>query len=103
MNSPATTTLTTYRGVMERGSLVRLRHAPALPVGTEVVVVAVQPLLPLEEQKRHLAALSPEEWRKPFDAVRAAWDTSEPATDEDSLPSDEELAELVHKVRQESA
>ncbi len=34
-----TTTLTTYRGVMEKDGLVRLRHAPALPVGTEVLAV----------------------------------------------------------------
>lgn len=98
-----TTTLTTYRGVMGKDGLVRLRHAPALPVGTEVLVVAAQPLPSLEEQKRRLGALSPEEWRKPFDAVRTAWDTSEPAPDEDSFPGDEELVELVHKVRQERA
>jgi len=99
----ATATLTTYRGVMEKDGLVRLRHAPALPEGTEVVVVVVQPLSSLEEQERRLAALSPEEWRKPFDAVRAAWDASEPAPDEDALPSDEELVDLVNQVRQEKA
>ncbi len=81
----ATTTLTMYRGVMEKDGLVRLRYAPALPVGAEVVVVVAQPLPSPEEQKRRLAALSPEEWRKPFDAVRAAWDASEPAPDEDAL------------------
>jgi len=99
----ATTTLTTYRGVIEKDGFVRLHHTPGLPVGTEVLVVAAQPLPSLEEQKHHLAELSPEEWHKPFDAVRAAWDTSEPVPDEDVLPNDKELGELVHKVRQERA
>ncbi|HQE92043.1 MAG TPA: hypothetical protein PLH19_04610 [Anaerolineae bacterium] len=98
-----TTTLTTYRGVIEKDGIVRLRQSPPLPIGTEVLVVAAQPLPSLEEQRHRLAALSPEEWRKPFDAVRVAWDTSEPAPDEDALPSDGELVELVHKVQQEGA
>jgi hypothetical protein len=97
-----TTTLTTYRGVIKDG-LVRLRHAPPLPAGTEVLVVAAQPLPSPEEQRHRLAALPPDEWRKPFDAVRAAWDASEPAPDEDALLSDEELVELIHKVQQEEA
>jgi hypothetical protein len=94
------TVLATYRGVVERDGIVRLREGPALPTGTEVVVVVAQPLS-IEEQERRLAALSPEEWQRPFDAVRAAWDTSEPAPDEDDLPSDEELVALVHQARSE--
>jgi hypothetical protein len=95
--------LTAYHGVVEEEGIVRLRQAPPLPAGTEVVVVVAQPVLSLEEQERRLAALSPEEWRRPFDAVEAAWDASEPAPDEAHLPSDEELVALVHEVRQERA
>jgi len=93
--------LTAYRGVVEKTGLVRLRRAPALPAGTEVVVVAAQPLPSIEEQKRRLAALSPEEWRKPFEAVHAAWNASEPAPDAENIPGDEELVALVHQVRDE--
>ncbi|HUX75405.1 MAG TPA: hypothetical protein VMY40_02045 [Anaerolineae bacterium] len=93
--------LTAYHGVVEEEGIVRLCQAPSLPAGTEVVVVVAQPVLSLEEQERRLAALSPEEWRRPFDAVQAAWDASEPALDEGHLPSDEELVALVHEARQE--
>ncbi len=95
------TVLTAYRGVVEKEGTVRLRQAPALPAGTEVVVVVAQSVPSLEEQERRLAALSPDEWRRPFDAVRAAWDASEPAPDEGHLASEEELVELVHQVRQD--
>lgn len=91
--------LTAYRGVIEEEGTVRLRQAPALPAGTEVVVVVAQSVPSLEEQEHRLASLSPEEWRRPFDAVRAAWDASEPAPDEGHLASDKELVELVHQVR----
>jgi hypothetical protein len=93
--------LTAYRGVVEKNGLVRLQRAPALPAGTEVVVVMAQPLPSIEEQKRRLAALSPEEWRQPFEAIYAAWNTSEPAPDEENIPGDEELVALVHQVRDE--
>lgn len=96
----ATSTLTMYRGVIEKDGLVRLRHIPPLPVGTEVLVVAAQPLPSLEEQRHRLATLSPEEWRRPFDAVRAAWDVSEPAPDEDALPDDEALVNIGAKCYQ---
>jgi hypothetical protein len=43
------------------------------------------------------------EWRQPFTAVRAAWDNSSPAPDEDSLPDDEALVNLVHQVQDEIA
>ncbi|MBN1872601.1 MAG: hypothetical protein JXA33_00085 [Anaerolineae bacterium] len=99
----ATTTLTTYRGVIEKDGVVRLRHTPPLPVGTEVLVVAAQPVPTLEEQRHRLAALPPEEWREPFDAVRAAWDASKPVPDEDALLGDEELVELIHTAQQEEA
>ena len=93
--------LTTYRGVLEKDRVVRLHQTPVLPVGTEVVVVAARPLPSIKGQKHRLATLSPEEWRKPFDAVRAAWDTSEPAPDEDSPPNDEGLVTLVHQAQEE--
>ncbi len=95
-----TTTLTTYRGVVEKDGLVRLRHAPALPVGTEVLVVAAQPLLSLKEQKRRLAALSPEEWRKPFDEF-APVVAQEQAEVDIADVSDEELVALVHEAREQ--
>ncbi|MBN2392805.1 MAG: hypothetical protein JXR84_18890 [Anaerolineae bacterium] len=97
--------LTAYRGVVEKNGLVRLRRsaeARLLPPGSEVLIIAtqVQPVPDLEEQERRLSALSPEEWRRPFDAVRAAWDASEPALDETIL-SDDELVALVHQAREE--
>ena len=97
--------LAAYRGVVEKNGLVRLHRsadARLLSPGSEVLVVATQPqpVLDLEEQERRLAALSPEEWRRPFDAVQAAWDASEPAPDENTL-SDDELVALIHQVREE--
>ncbi len=93
--------LTTYRGIVENG-MVRLRPSSLVPPdGTEVLVVAAQPLPSPEEQERRWAAMSPEEWRKPFDAVRAAWDATEPAPDEGKTFSDDELVALVHEARDE--
>jgi hypothetical protein len=91
--------LTSYHGVVEKGK-VRLREPADLAEGTEVLVIAVEPES-VEAQKRHLAALSTEEWRKPFDAVRAAWETSEAASKEADLPDDEELSTLVDNARAE--
>ena len=42
-----------------------------------------------------------QDWRRPFDAVREAWDASSPAPDEDAIPEGEALARLVHQVRDE--
>ncbi len=44
-----------------------------------------------------------QEWHQPFEAVRAAWDASSPAPDEDPIPDDETLVDLVHRVRDEIA
>ena len=41
------------------------------------------------------------EWHRPFDAIRAVWETSSPAPAEDSLPDDDTLVDLVHQVRAE--
>ncbi len=93
------TVLATYRGVVERDGIVRLREEPALPTGTEVVVVVARPLS-IEEQERRLAALSSDEWRQPFDefATVVAQETAEvDIADVD----DEELVALVHEARQE--
>lgn len=90
--------LTTYHGIVEKEGIVRVREGALLPAGTEVIIVAAE-LASLEEQKRRLANISPAEWRQPFDAVRAAWDTSEPAPGEDDLPSDDELVALVRQAR----
>ncbi len=91
--------LATYHGVVEHG-LVRLRDG-ALPEGAEVVVVVWKPPS-VEEQERRLAALSAEEWRKPFEAVRRAWDESAPTELEGESLSDDELNTLVHQAREEA-
>ncbi len=92
------TALTTYRGTVEKDGTVRLRGAPQLPAGTEVLVVVAR-LPSLEEQKRRLASLSDEEWRQPFLAVRAAWASSKPAPEEDRIPDDDGLTSVIHKAR----
>ena len=44
-----------------------------------------------------------QEWHQPFESVRAAWDASSSAPDEDPIPDDETLVDLVHRVRDEIA
>jgi len=92
--------LTAYRGVVGKGGIVRLRQAPSLSVGTEVVVVVAQLALSLEEQERRLATLSAEEWRRHFDAYEAIVAQEEAAVDVASV-SDDELVALVHEARRE--
>jgi len=94
--------LTTYRGVVEKEGIVRLRQAPSLPAGTEVVVVVAQSVPSLEEQERRLAVFPPEEWRRPFDEFEAIV-AHEQADVDIANVSDEELATLVHEARQERA
>ncbi|HLF24953.1 MAG TPA: hypothetical protein VJG32_01350 [Anaerolineae bacterium] len=91
--------LNTYQGVVEGGK-VRLLNA-TLPDGVQVVVVAPETLPSIEEQLERLRRLSPEEWRKPFDAIRRAWETSEPADQEAETLTDDELNALVHEAREE--
>jgi hypothetical protein len=92
--------LTAYRGVVEKEGTVRLRQAPSLPAGTEVVVVVAQSVPSLEEQERRLAALSPEEWRRPFEKFEAIVAQEQAEVDVTSV-SDEELVTLVKEARQE--
>ena len=97
--------LTAYRGVVERNGLVRLRRsaeAHLLPPGSEVLVIATQPqpVLDLDEQERRLTALSPEEWRRPFEEYEAIA-TRELADADIADISDDELVALIHEVRQE--
>ena len=94
-------TLTTYHGVVEEDGLVRLRWAPALPEGTEVVIVVTQSLPPPEEQERDLNALSPEDWHGPFERFEAV--AEERAGVDVADISDKELVSLVHDVREGSA
>lgn len=95
--------LTAYRGVVEKNGLVRLRRSAdvrLLPPGSEVLVVATQPppILDLDEQERRLAALSPEEWRRPFEAYEAI--AARELADADIADiSDDELVALIHEVR----
>ncbi len=92
------TTLVSYQGVVEGGK-VRLIGA-TLPDGVKVIVVAPQ-LPSVEEQIKHLEAVSPDEWRKPFEAAIRAWDESEPAELEDQPLSDAELSALIEEAREE--
>jgi hypothetical protein len=92
--------LTTYHGVLEEEGIVRLRQAPPLPAGTEVVVVVAQPVPSLAVQERRLAALSPEEWRRSFEEFESIAGEEEVGVDVASI-SDEELVALVHETRQE--
>jgi len=94
--------LTSYYGVVEREGIVRLRQAPALPTGTEVVVVVARPLPSLKEQERRLATLSPEDWHKPFDEFATIVAQEQTEVDIGDV-SDEELVALVHEARQERA
>ena len=90
------TVLTTYHGVLEKG-VVRLHQAPPLPDGTEVVVVVAQPLS-IQEQERRLAALSSEEWHRPFDEFADIVAQEKAGVDD---VSDDKLVALVHESRQE--
>ena len=91
--------LTTYHGVLEEGGIVRLRQAPPLPAGTEVVVVVAQPVPSLEVQERCLAALSSEERRRSFEESEAIAGQEDAEVDIATI-SDEELVALVHETRQ---
>ena len=99
--------LAAYRGVVEKNGLVRLRRsaeARLLPPGSEVLIIATQAQLApdLEEQERRLAALSPEEWQRPF-AEYEAIAAREFAEAEIADISDDELVALIHEARQEIA
>src|SRR3990172_8797253 len=95
--------LATYRGVVEGGK-VRLQDA-VLPEGAEVVVVALERNYPpVDAQAQRLAKLvaeGPEEWHKPFDAIRRAWEASEPAELEGQPLAEDELNVLIEQVREE--
>ncbi len=97
--------LAAYRGVVEKNGLVRLRRsaeARLLPPGSEVLVIATQAqtVPDLEEQERRLAALSPEEWRRPFEEYEAIAAREFADTDVADI-SDDELVALIHEARQE--
>lgn len=94
--------LAAYHGVVEKEGIVRLRQAPPIPVGTEVVVVVAQPIPAVEEQERRLAALRPEEWTRPFEEFEAVV-AHEPAEADVSGISDEEFVALVHEARRGKA
>lgn len=90
--------LTTYRGVIRDGK-IELKDA-SLPDGTEVVVVAQQPLPSIAEQKKRLAAIPKEEWEARFDEYDKLLAENPAEKDIDEI-SDEELVALVHEVREE--
>jgi hypothetical protein len=91
--------LNSYQGVVEGGK-VRLLNA-RLPDGVKVVVVAPEPLPSIEEQSERLRSLSADEWRKPFAAIRQAWEKTESAELEGEALSDDDLNALVHEAREE--
>jgi hypothetical protein len=92
--------LTTYHGVLEEEGIVRLRQAPPLPVGTEVIVVVAQPVPSLVEQERRLATVSSEEWRRSFEEFDAIAGQEDAEVDVATI-SDEELVALTRRARQE--
>jgi hypothetical protein len=94
--------LTAYRGVVEQGVIHLRPQSSDLPDGAEVLVVAVQSLPSIKDQERRLDALSPEEWRKPFEAFETAVALEQPEVDIDTI-SDDELVALVHQAREETA
>ena len=91
--------LNSYQGVVEGGK-VRLLNA-TLPDGVKVVVVAPDALPSIEEQLERQRSLSAEEWRKPFEAIRRAWEESEPTDREAETMTDGELNALMHEAREE--
>jgi hypothetical protein len=91
--------LITYRGVIQDGKVL-FPDASELPDGTEVVVV-VEKLYPtVEEQEERMAKLSLREWHAPFQAVIDAKREFPAEVDMETL-SDDELVELVHRLREE--
>jgi len=64
---------------------------------------AVQLDLAVWEEIMTLLKTQEAEWRRPFNAVRSAWDMSEQSPDEANLPGDEELVAIVHEARAELA
>jgi hypothetical protein len=94
--------LITYHGVVEKDGLVRLRWAPELPEGTEVVIVVTRSLAAPEEQERDLNALVLEDYHKSFERFEAA--VAEERADVDVADiSDEELVSVVHDAREHDA
>lgn len=91
--------LTTYHGVVEKDGLVRLRWAPKLPEGTDVVIVVTRSLAAREEQERDLNAPSLEDYHKPFERFETV--VAEERADVDVADiSDEELVSLVDYARE---
>ena len=90
--------LMSYQGIVE-GGRVRLVDV-ILPEGAEVVVVSLT-LPTVASQQQHLAALTDEEWRRPFSALAL---TDEESVESDvSTISDEELNAIVHASRSTQA
>jgi len=91
--------LTTYHGVVDKDGLVRLRRAPKLPEGTEVVIVVTRSLAAPEEQERDLNELSLEDYHEPFERFETV--VAEERADVDVADiRDEDLVSLVHYARE---
>jgi hypothetical protein len=89
----------TFQGVIEKGQVRWLGAAP--PEGMLIVAVAKESPS-VEEQIKRIQSIPPDEWRKSFDALRRAWEESEPAELEGEELADEELVKLVHQAREET-
>lgn len=90
--------LVTIRGVVRDGK-VELPNS-YWPDGTEVVVVAQQTFLSLEEQIQRFNDMPLTEWQAQFDAYIKFADEHPAEEDIDSI-SDEELLAIVHEVREQ--
>ena len=94
--------LTSYHAVVADGGQIRLTDPVELPPGTEVLVVVATPSqAKATAQEARLAALSETEWRAPFEAYAAAVAEESPPDADPTTISDEELVEIVHRVRAE--
>lgn len=90
--------LVTYRGIIQNGKVL-FRDASGLPDGTEVVVVVERPYPSVEEQEDRLSRLTVREWQAPFNALSTAIEENPAEADLETV-SDEELNELVHRLRE---
>ncbi len=88
--------LATYWGIVEEGKVRLLGPKP--PDGTLVVVVA-QGWPSVEDQIAQLRATPQDQWHRSLDALRRAWDESEPAEWEGERLAEDELVKLVHEAR----
>lgn len=89
--------LRAFQGIVEQDRVRWIGIAP--PVGARIQVVE-QELPSVEEQEARLLAIPPEEWQRAFEEF-IQFSRDHPAKADISELSDQELAALVHQVREE--